>query len=105
VAALLALGLGNGRTAELQVTNVEFISKGNFGKRGGTTRIACTGDVRRIEYREARDGLNFWYGDLYATMACRSVFLVPLDYQATVEVIRTIENKFLGLAEAWRSAS
>jgi hypothetical protein len=95
IGALTALGVARGKSAELQVTNVEFITKGDLGRRVRTPRIVCTGDVRQIEFRE---------GGLYAVTAHSTVCLLPLlDFNATAEVIRAIENKFPGLAEGWRS--
>ncbi|HYL85097.1 MAG TPA: hypothetical protein VE263_12745 [Candidatus Angelobacter sp.] len=101
IAALAAFGVKRGRSAELQVTNVEFISRG-LGRRV-RKRIVCMGDVRRLEFRE---GSTFMpgYGGLYAVTPNGTTLLLPmLDFDATAKVVRAIENKFPGLAEGWRS--
>ena len=103
IAALTAFGIARGKSAELQVTNVEFITKGDLGRRVQTPRIVCTGDVRRLEFR-AESTFIPGYGGLYAVTPHGTTLLLPmLDFNATAEVIRAIENKFPGLAEGWRS--
>jgi hypothetical protein len=93
-----------GKSAELQVTNVEFISRGDIGRRV-RERIVCTGDVRRLEFRDQSTFIPRYQG-LYAVTARGTTLLLPmLDFNATVEVIRAIESKFPGLAEGWHSAS
>jgi hypothetical protein len=102
VAAWAAFAVARGRRAELQVTNVEFYSSGDIGRRVHK-RIVCTGDVRCLEFRE-ESAFVPRYGGLYAATAHGTTLLLPmLDFNATAEVIRAIENKFPGLAEGWRS--
>jgi hypothetical protein len=98
VAAAAIYGTVRGKSAELQVTNVEFTTRRD--PRVRTPRIVCTGDVRQIEFRE---GFNPGSGGLYAVTAHSTICLLSLlDFSATVEVIRAIENKFPGLAAGWR---
>ncbi|SRR5216684_4543689 len=102
VAAHTAFRVARGRKAELLVTNVEFISRGDIGRRVHK-RIVCTGDVRRIEFREESTFIP-GYGGLYAVTTHGTTLLLPmLDFNATAGVIRAIENRFPGLAEGWRS--
>jgi hypothetical protein len=104
VAARAAFGVARGRRAELQVTNVEFFSSGAIGRRVHK-RIVCTGDVRRLEYREESRFIP-GYGGLYAATAHGATLLLPmLDCNETAEVIRAIESKFPGLAERWQNAN
>ena len=104
IVALSAFGIARGKSAELQVTNVEFITKGDLGRRVQTPRIVCTGDVRQIEFREGDGSFKSGSGGLYAVTAHSAICLLPmLDFSATAEVIRAIEKKFPGLAEGWRS--
>lgn len=105
-AALLAFAAARGRSVELQITKVEFISKGDLGRRVRSPRIVCTGDVRRLEFHKEDSPFSNTYGGLFAVTARGKTCLLPmLDFNATVEVIRAIENKFPGLAEGWRSAT
>ncbi len=100
MAAAAIYGTVKGKSAELQVTNVEFTTKRDPGQRVRTPRIVCTGDVRQIEFRE---GFSPGSGGLYAVTAHSTICLLPLlDFSATAEVIRAIENKFPGLAAGWR---
>ena len=93
-------------SAELHVTKVEFTSKGNLGRRVQTPRIVCTGDVRRIEFREDNSPLTSRLGGLYAVTDRKELCLLPfLDWEQTKQVIQAIEKKFPGLAEGWRSDS
>ncbi len=102
VAAQTAFRVVRGRRAELQVTSVEFYSRGDIGRRV-RKRIVCTGDVRRLEFREETTFIP-GYGGLYAATAQGATLLLPmLDFDATAEVIRAIASKFPGLAEGWRS--
>jgi hypothetical protein len=104
-AALVVLGGVRDRRVELQVTKVEFIAKGDIGRRV-RKRSVCTGDVRRLEFHEKGGPFSNAYGGLFAVTTHGETCLLPmLDLKATVEVIRAIENKFPGLAEGWRSAS
>jgi hypothetical protein len=58
LALIVAIGTfttARGSVAELRATNVEFITMGNLGRQGSRiTRIVCTGDVRRLEFRAQR---------------------------------------------------
>jgi hypothetical protein len=103
IAAIAAFMLAKNTTAELYVTNVEFIARGNLGRRVKTPRIVCTADVWGLEFWSAnpfgsqRDGL-------YAvTKTSKRYLLLPfLDFQQTKEAIGAIESKFPGLAQYWR---
>jgi hypothetical protein len=104
IAAAVTYGAVRITSAELQVTNLEFISKGDLGRRVQTPRTVCTGDVRGIEYREGSIPLTTRLGGLYALTNRKELCLLPfLDWEQTEQVIRTIEKKFPGLAEGWRS--
>jgi hypothetical protein len=103
IVALTAYGVAKGRSAELQITNVEFISRGDIGRRV-RTRIVCTGNVRRLEFRQDSRPFSSGYGGLYAVTDNGTICLLPfLDFNTTAEVIRVIESHFPGLAEGWRS--
>jgi len=104
VAVIVAIGVFagvRGSVAELRATNVEFVAKGNFGRQGSRiTRIVCTGDVRRLEFRDVA-GQN---SGLYAVTTRSSQFILPfIDYGEAMEIIRAIEARFPGLAEAWHA--
>jgi hypothetical protein len=104
IAAAVTYAAVKNTSAELQVTNVEFISKGNLGRRVQTPRTVCTGDVRRLEFREDSSPLTSRLGGLYALTNRRELCLLPfLDCEQTQHVIHAIEKKFPGLAEGWRS--
>lgn len=89
--------------AELRATNVELVAKGNCGRRGSrVTRVVCTGEVRRLEFRD----LAGQSGGLYAVTARSAQFILPfVEYAETMAIIRAIEARFPGLAEAWHSES
>jgi hypothetical protein len=106
IALVVAMGAFvsvRGSVAELRATNVEFVAKGNFGRRGSRiTRIVCTGDVRRLEFRD----ITGRHSGLYAVTARSAQCILPfVDYAETMEIIRAIEAKFPGLAEGWHSES
>ena len=104
IAALAAYGAVRDTSAELQVTNVEFITKGNLGRRVQTPRIVCTGDVRRLEFRGEGSPLSSKPDGLYALTDQKELCLLPfLDWEQTEQVIHAIENKFPGLAVGWHS--
>ena len=64
----------------------------------------CTGDVRRLEFRDEGGALSSRNSGLYAVTAHSIICLLPfLDFKATSEVINAIEAKFPGLAEGWHS--
>jgi len=90
-----------GASAELRATNVEFAARGNFGRQGSRiTRVVCTGDVRRLEFRDVA-GQN---SGLYAVTARSAQCILPfVDYRETMEIISAIEAKFPGLADAWHA--
>jgi hypothetical protein len=104
IAAAATYGSVKNTSAELQVTNVEFISKGNLGRRIQTPRIVCTGDVRRIEFREGSSPLTSRLEGLYALTDRQELCLLPyLDWEQTEQVIQAIEKKFPGMSHGWRS--
>ena len=92
-----------GSLAELRATDVEFVLRGNLGRQGSRmTRIVCTGDVRRLEFRDPAGQRS----GLYAVTARSARGILPfVGYAETLEVIRAIESKFPGLAEAWHAES
>lgn len=92
-----------GSVAELRATNVEFATRGNPGRQGSRiTRMVCTGDVRRLEFRDPAGQLS----GLYAVTGRSAQCILPfVDYAETREVIGAIESKFPGLAEAWNAES
>jgi hypothetical protein len=92
------------RNAELQVTNVEFITRGDLGQRVQTPRVVCTGDVCRLEFRGDIGPITSNRDGLYALTERKELCLLPfLDWKQTKQVIHAIENKFPGLGEIWRS--
>jgi hypothetical protein len=103
VVAIGAFATVRGSAAELRATNVELVARGSFGRRGSRiTRVVCTGDVRRLEFRD----VAAQNGGLYAVTARSAHFILPLvDYAETMEIIRAIEARFPGLAEGWHSES
>jgi hypothetical protein len=91
-----------GMNAQLQATNVEFVTKGDLGRRARIPRVLCTGDVHRLEFQDPIGRP----GGLYAVTTRKSYCILPfLDYRQTAEVIRGIENRFPGLAQQWRENS
>ena len=106
LALIVAIGTftsARGSVAELRAANVEFITMGSLGRQGSRiTRIVCTGDVRRLEFRDPAGQRS----GLYAVTARSARCILPfVGYAETLEVIRAIESKFPGLAEAWHAAS
>ena len=103
IVAIAAFASAKGSVAELRATNVEFVTRGNFGRRGGRiTRIVCTGDVRRLEFRN----ITGQHSGLYAVTAWSAQCILPfVDHAETMEIIRAIEANFPGLAEEWHSES
>jgi hypothetical protein len=102
----LIFGIGafttvRGSSAELRATNVEFVARGNFGRRGSrVTRVVCTGHVRRLEFRDITGQHSGLYAVTARTAQC---ILQSLDYAETMEIIQAIEAKFPGLAETWQA--
>jgi len=106
IAAIATYMAVSSRKAQLLVTNVEFVTTGDLGRRIQAPRIVCTADVR---------GLEFWCGSglfrsgpdgLYVLTTLGSKCILPfLDYAQSDEVIRAIGRKFPGLAERWRTES
>jgi len=92
--------------AELQVTNVEFISRGDLGRRVQTPRIVYAADVRGLEFSFG-GVLDHQRQGLYAIKDSGKRYLIlPLvDFRQAQEVIGAIETKFPGLAEFWRGKS
>jgi hypothetical protein len=106
LAAAVTYSAVRSTSAVLQVTNVEFISNGNLGRRVQTPRTVCTGDVRRLEFQGKGSPLNPRPDGLYALTDRKELCLLPfLDWEQTHRVIHAIEIKFSGLAEGWRAIS
>jgi hypothetical protein len=103
VAAILLLALVTGMNAQLYATKLEFVTTGNIARRGGRgEHIVCTADVQRLEFRDPAGQRS----GVYAVTARKEYCILPfLDYLQAMDVIRTIENKFPGLAEHWRANS
>ncbi len=96
------------KRAQLTITNVEFVTQGNFSRRFRSGQTVCTGDVRWLEYKEGERSQDPEYEPrgLYAVttsgMACLLPFLTEMQ---TTEVIGEIEGRFPGLADRWRAES
>lgn len=111
IAAIIGFALAKSTSAELNVTNFEFTTKGNLGRRQPRSRIVYTGDVRRLEFRREispfwkdNSPLHFGTNGLQAVTAHGTTCILPfVDFDQVGEVIRAIEKKFPGLAESWRS--
>ena len=96
------------KRARLTITNVEFLTRGNFSTRFLAPQTVCTGDVRWLEYQEGSGGGDAPYEPegLYAVTTRGKACLLPFLTDAqTIEIITQIEKKFPGLAERWRSES
>jgi hypothetical protein len=96
------------KRATLTITNVEFLTQGNFTRRFHSGQTVCTGDVRWLEYQEssASEDSPYEAGGLYAVMNRGKACLLPFLTEAqTIQVIAEIEKKFPGLAERWRAES
>jgi hypothetical protein len=98
--AAIGFAAARGSRADLDVTNVEFVTRGNIGRPGSrTTQIVCTGDVRGLEFRDSTGQRS----GLYALTARSPKCVLPfVNYSETMEVIRAIRKKFPGLAEIWQ---
>ncbi len=49
----VALASARGSRADLDVTNVEFVTRGNIGRCGSkATQVVCIGNVRGLEFRD-----------------------------------------------------
>jgi hypothetical protein len=98
--AVVALATARGSRADLNVTNVEFVTRGNIERRGSNaTRVVCSGDVRGLEFRDST-GLR---AGLYALTARSPQCILPfVDYSEAMQVIRAIQRRFPGLAETWQ---
>jgi hypothetical protein len=98
--AAIGFAAARGSHADLNVTNVEFVTRGNIGRRGSSaTQIVCTGDVRGLEFRDTTGQRS----GLYALTARSPKCILPfVGYSEAMEIIRAIQKKFPGLAEVWR---
>ena len=102
ILAVLAFNIVKSQKAQLQATNLEFVTTGHLGRRAKSPRVVCTADVRQLEYQEPFLGTR----GLYAVTSRRKYLILPfLDLQQTIEVIGAIEVKFPGLAEQWHKSS
>ena len=101
--AVIAFATVRGSRAELNVTKVEFVTRGNIGRRGSNaTQVVCTGDVRGLEFRDST-GLRT---GLYALTARSQKCILPfVDYSESIQIISAIHEKFPGLAESWKVKS
>ena len=96
----VTLATARGSRADLDVINVEFVTRGNIGRRGGrTTQVVCTGNVRGLEFRNATGQRT----GLYALTARSSQCILPfVGYSEAMDVIRAMQRKFPGVAETWQ---
>ena len=107
-AALSFVAAVRPKRAKLTITNVEFLTQGNFTRRSRSGQTVCTGDVRWLEYQEGSgsEDLPYEAGGLYAVTNRGKACLLPFLTEAqTIQVITEIEKKFTGLAERWRAES
>ncbi len=96
------------KRARLTITNVEFLTQGNFSRRFRTGQTVCTGDVRWLEFQERSRSEDPPYepGGLYAVTTRSKACLLPfLTETQTVQIIAEIEKRFPGLADRWRAES
>jgi hypothetical protein len=96
----VTLATARSSRADLDVTNVEFVTRGNIGRRGSrTTQVVCTGNVRGLEFRDTTGQRS----GLYALTARSSQCILPfVGYSEAMDVVRAIQKKFPGLAETWK---
>jgi hypothetical protein len=96
----VALAAARGSRADLDVTNVEFVTRGNIGRRGSkATQVVCTGNVRGLEFRDTTGQQS----GIYALTARSSQCILPfVGHSEAMDVIRAIQMKFPGSAETWR---
>lgn len=99
-AAVAMFATARGSRIDLDVTHVEFLMRGNSGRRGSrATRVVCSGDVQGLEFRDSlaqRSGL-------YALTSGSAQCVLPLvTYSEAMAVIAVIQKRFPGLAEAWQ---
>jgi len=99
--AAVSFATAKGSRADLNVTNVELVTRGNMGRRGGrATQIVCTGDVGGLEFRDKTGQRS----GLYALTVRRAKCVLPfVGYAEAMEVVRAIQTKYPGLAEIWRA--
>ena len=91
------------RKAVLRVTNVEFITTGDLGRRAQTPRVVNTAEIRRLEFKGEGGAFLQKLEGLYAMTDRRDLCVLPfLNWEQTQQVIHAIERKFPGLAEGWR---
>lgn len=108
IAASLVVAAGvfttiRARKAVLRVTNVEFITTGDLGRRAQTPRVVNTADIRRLEFKGEGAAFLQKLEGLYALTDRRDLCVLPfLDWEQTQQVIHAIKGKFPGLAEGWR---
>jgi hypothetical protein len=96
----VALATARGSRADMEVTNVEFVTRGNIGRLGSRkTQVVCTGNVRGLEFRDTTGQRS----GLYALTARSSQCILPfVNYSEAMQVIGAIQKKFPGLAESWQ---
>ena len=98
--AASAFAVAKGSRADLNVSNVEFVTRGIIGRRGNRTpQIVCTGDVQGLEFRDSTGQRSGLYALTVRSPKCVLPFI---NYAEAMEVIRAIRKKFPGLAEIWQ---
>ena len=101
VFAAIFLSLKTAR-ADLTISRLEFVTRGNLGARARTPRVLMAADVRGLEFRDLVlfQGTN---GGLHAITDGSSKLMLPyLDWQQTQDVIAAIKKKLPGLSQNWR---
>ena len=101
VFAAIFLSLKTAR-ADLTISRLEFVTRGNLGARARTPRVLMAADVRGLEFRDLAlfQGTN---GGLHAITDGSSKLMLPyLDWQQTQDVIAAIKKKLPGLSQNWR---
>lgn len=102
------MSLPGSQRAQLRMNARECVTTANFSKVLSRGRTVLNADIRWLEYGDQELLANG--GDsnsgLYAVKLHGSVCLLPLlEGAQTMQVIAAIEQKFPGLAEAWRGHS
>jgi len=88
--------------ADLTISRLEFVARGNLGARARAPRVLMAADVRGLEFRDQSllQGTN---GGLYAITDGSSKLILPyLDWEQTQDVVAAIKKKLPGLSQNWR---
>jgi len=88
--------------ADLTISHLELVARGNLGPRARTPRVLMAADLRGLEFRDQSllQGTN---GGLHAITDGSSKLMLPyLDWGQTQDVIAAIKEKLPGLSQNWR---